>query len=113
MNNIFDSAKITPQKNSRHTPQKNSRHNNKLIEEALFSPFHDSISINLFTAFTPLRKQPDYLLSPSPIKKDLFTQLLGTETRQYSPAPSIQEEESLSFSEISEEENDSLEGIEE
>ena len=107
MNNIFDSAKITP--------QKNSRHNNKLIEEALFSPFHDSISIsiNLFTAFTPLRKQPDYLLSPSPVKKDLFTQLLGTETRQYSPAPSIQEEESLSFSEISEEENDSLEGIEE
>jgi hypothetical protein len=27
------------------------------------------------------RKQPDYLLSPSPIKKDLFAQLLGTEVK--------------------------------
>jgi hypothetical protein len=34
---------------------------------------------------TPLKRQVEYLLSPSPVKKDLFSQLLGSEIKQHSP----------------------------
>ena len=83
MSNQIDQSKFTPQKETSRS------HKKKLIEDALakdlFSPFRESLSINLLTAFTPMRKQPEYLLSPSPVKRDLFTQLLGTETKHYSP----------------------------
>ena len=79
MNSQVDHSKLTPQKGTSRS------HKKKLIEDALvkdlFSPFRESLSINLLPAFTPMRKQPEYLLSPSPIKRDLFTQLLGTETK--------------------------------
>lgn len=97
MSKQADHAKCTPQKNTSRS------HKKKLMEEALakdlFSPFRDSLSLALLPAFTPLRKQPEYLLSPSPVKRDLFTQLLGTETKQYSPLESNYsiEEESMSF----------------
>jgi len=35
---------------------------------------------------TPFKKQPECLLSPSPIKKDLFSQLLGSEIKLSSPS---------------------------
>lgn len=73
----------------RRTPQKILNSSQRNIEEILIkdlpSPFFDRIPTSLLTTFTPLKNQPEYLLSPSPIKKDLFSQLLGTETRNHSP----------------------------
>lgn len=55
------------------------------LEEILTSELLSPYSCSLLTApsgvQTSLRKQPDYLLSPSPAKKDLFAQLLGTECK--------------------------------
>lgn len=68
--------KTTPQK---HTT---SSHKMKLFEDSLVkdlvSPFHETLLTSNLPSFTPHRKQPEYVLSPSPIKKDLFSQLLGT-----------------------------------
>lgn len=74
--NQTEHQKATPQKHA------TSAHKKKLFEDALVkdlvSPFHDTLLTSSLPSFTPARKQPEYLLSPSPIKKDLFSQLLGT-----------------------------------
>lgn len=76
---------------NRHTPKKpiSTSEKKKIIDDALakdlfISPFKDAITANLFPVYTPM-KQPEYLLSPSPVKKDLFSQLLITETKQATP----------------------------
>ena len=69
---------------SKNTPQKHitKPHSHQVVDETLskdlFSPFFDNFSTSILNTLTPLRKQPEYLLSPSPVKKDLFSQLLGT-----------------------------------
>ena len=93
------------------TPQKHfSNHTKKqIIDDALsndlLSPYYDTLSTSLFSILTALKKQPEYLLSPSPIKRDLFSQLLGTEMKNNSTleedSNSIMEEESYSDEEIS------------
>jgi hypothetical protein len=40
---------------------------------------------NTLVVATPIKKHPELMMSPSPIKKDLFHQLLGTETKNGSP----------------------------
>ena len=76
---------------NRQTPKKtiSGSEKKKIIDDALakdlfISPFKDALTANLFSVYTPM-KQPEYLLSPSPVKKDLFSQLLVTETKQATP----------------------------
>jgi hypothetical protein len=56
------------------------------------------------------RKQPDYLLSPSPIKQDLFAQLLGTELKHncitFEDYEIIEENNDYDFEECSSEANE-------
>ena len=78
----------------KHTPQRTRGRSTarKAIDEALASslasPFtyNDALAINLWPSTTPLRRQPEYLLSPSPVKKDLFTQLLAHDNHAVTPA---------------------------
>lgn len=76
---------------NRNTPKKSisTSEKKKIIDDALakdlfISPFKDAYTANLFPLYTPI-KQPEYLLSPSPVKNDLFSQLLITETKQTTP----------------------------
>jgi hypothetical protein len=48
------------------------------LSKDLLCPFAEAFPFGLIANYTPMRKQPEYLLSPSPVKKDLFSQLLGT-----------------------------------
>lgn len=75
---IPENTKRTPQKRSSPYSSKKRIIDDILAKDLLISPFKDTITNNLLTPYTPLRKQPEYLLSPSPVKKDLFSQLLGT-----------------------------------
>jgi hypothetical protein len=67
----------------KHTPQKSLHHSNKTkyLEDPwskeLVSPGGESLPTCMLLSYTPVQKQPEYLLSPSPVKKDLFSQLLG------------------------------------
>ena len=72
----IDQYKQTPQKRTSNSSKK------KMLDEALakdlLSPFKETLSTNLLGGFTPMIRQPEFLLSPSPVKRDLFSQLLGT-----------------------------------
>ena len=70
----------------------------------------DMVPWNNLVVSTPIKKQPELMMSPSPIKKDLFHQLLGTETKNGSPfaacqEAAIMEEEDLDYFSDSESEN--------
>ena len=75
----------------KHTPQRTRGRSTakKAIDEALAhnlaSPFTDTLAVNLWPMTTPLRRQPEYLLSPSPVKKDLFSQLLAHDNHAATP----------------------------
>ena len=71
-----EANKVTPPKHITHS------HKKKFFEDSLakdlVSPFHDTFLPSNLVGYTHSRKQPEYLLSPSPLKRDLFSQLLGT-----------------------------------
>ena len=81
----YDNIRKTPQKGLSSNSQKKRLLDEVIAKDLLISPFKDTFANNLLPPFTPLKKQPEYLLSPSPVKRDLFSQLLGTEIKPATP----------------------------
>ena len=82
-------------------------------EEMLSLPMLEVMPWNSVVV-TPLKKQPELMMSPSPVKKDLFHQLLGTETKNTSPfntctgSAAIMEEDDFDYPEESLENDSNL-----
>jgi hypothetical protein len=70
---------ITPKKQSKIPAiQLSSLKSNETTNTKDFlSPFLENM-LNGMPVSTPLKQQPQFLFSPSPVKKDLFSQLLGS-----------------------------------
>ena len=75
-----EASKNTPK--SIHTRSANKKKFEDAIANHLASPFADSVAANLWSNATPAQ-QPQYLLSPSPVKRDLFSQLIFNDNNSH------------------------------
>ena len=80
---VKKTARPAGKKTSKKTLSNKKLHQHEETFSKEFSPFAD-IHCNLLSQ-TPKKYQLEYLQSPISIKKDLFSQLLGTDSKAVSP----------------------------